>query len=152
MKDCWSRLPVASLNMHTRSFKEDADELETFDFEAATELRARAKQLYLRARDYGLRGLEVRHPAFKKMVRKDPLATVAKAAKPSDVLLLYWTAASWGAAISISKDDPDLVADQPIVEALIDRALRLDEKFASGSIHGFLINYEQARQGAPGDW
>ena len=38
------------------------------------------------------------------------------------------------------------------MEALIDRALYLDERFAGGSIHGFLINYEQARQGAIGDW
>ena len=65
--------------------------------------------------------------------------------------LLYWTAASWGAAISVSKDQPELVADQLIVEALIDRALELDEKFENGAIHSFLISYETSRQGATGD-
>jgi len=68
----------------------------------------------------------------------------------SDVPLLYWAAASWGAAISVSKDAPGLIADQPIVEALVDQALHLNEKFENGSIHGFLISYELARQ-VPGD-
>jgi hypothetical protein len=53
--------------------------------------------------------------------------------------------------VSLSKDDPDLIADQPLFEALIDRALALDETFDSGSIHAFLISYEPARQGAEGD-
>ncbi len=69
-----------------------------------------------------------------------------------DVPLLYWTAASWGAAISLSKDNPDLVADQGIVEALIDRALALDETFDHGAIHAFLIAYEPSRIGARGDF
>jgi hypothetical protein len=37
------------------------------------------------------------------------------------------------------------------MEVLIDRALELDESWGGGAIHGFLINYEMARQGAPGD-
>src|SRR5262245_21912455 len=125
----------------------DADEIEDHDFSAATALRARAKRLYLRARDYGLRGLDTKYQAFEKTVRGNPRLAVAKT-KASDVPLLYWTAVAWGAAISVSKDDPDLIAEQLVVEALIDRALELDEKFEAGSIHGFLINYEQARQGA----
>jgi len=71
-------------------------------------------------------------------------------AKSSDVPLLYWTAAAWGSAISVSKDNPDLVGDQLIVEALIDRAFALDPDFDSGAIHEFLISYELARQ-ASGD-
>jgi len=35
-----------------------------------------------------------------------------------------------------------------VVEALIDRALELDEKFDNGAIHSFLIAYEGSRQGA----
>ncbi|MFN3409866.1 MAG: TRAP transporter TatT component family protein, partial [Limisphaerales bacterium] len=38
--------------------QQDADELEDTDFTRAQELRARARRLYLRARDYGLRGLD----------------------------------------------------------------------------------------------
>ncbi len=126
--------------------QQDADELEEHDVAAAKALRARASRLYLRARNYGLHGLEVRHRGFEKFLRENPKAAVQRA-KVADVPLLYWTAASWGAAISLSKDKPELVADQPTVEALIDRALELDEKFDHGAIHGFLISYEMARPG-----
>ena len=131
--------------------QEEADEIQDKDLERAMALRIRARRLYLRARDYGIRGLEVSHPAFGNELRKDPRAAVL-AATQKDVPLLYWTAASWGAAISLSKDNPDLVADQGIVEALIDRALALDEKFDEGAIHSFLIAYEGSRNGAEGDF
>ncbi len=123
---------------------ESADELEEQDLDKAMALRARARRLYLRARDYGLRGLEVRYRDFGKAIRADPKAAVAHT-KVSDVPLLYWTAASWGLAISTSKNIPELVADQPQVEALIDRALALDEDYDFGSIHSFLITYEASR-------
>ena len=131
--------------------QEEADDLENRDLARATALRLRARRLYLRARDYGLRGLEVKHKDFGVLLRKDPQAAAGAATK-ADVPLLYWTAASWGAAISLSKDTPDLVADQLIVEALIDRVLALDEKFDNGAIHSFLITYEASRKGADGDF
>lgn len=129
---------------------QDADELEDSDLAAATRLRTRARKLYLRARGYGLRGLEARHPGFDQTLRKHPKAAV-KRAKADDVPLLFWTAAAWGSAIAVSKDDPALVSDQLIVEALLDRALELDEDFDRGAIHGVLISYEMARQGLQGD-
>jgi len=130
--------------------KEQADETEPENFALATEMRARARGLFLRARDYGVRGLETTHRDFGAALNKDPQMAV-KAAKKEDVPLLYWTAASWGLAITLSKNEPGLIVDQPIVEALIDRALELDETFDEGAIHSFLISYEPARQGAPGD-
>jgi len=130
---------------------QEADETAPVNLERATEMRARARNLLLRARDYGLRGLETRLRGFPAAVNADP-RQAAKAAAKQDVPLLYWTAASWGLAISISKNDMALVADQPAVEALIDRALELDESFDEGAIHSFLISYEASRQGAEGDW
>ena len=131
--------------------QQPADEMEQQDVERAKVMRLRARKLYLRARDYGIRGLEVKHPGFGMALRHDAKSAVRGATK-RDVPLLYWTAVSWGAAISVSKDNPDLVADQPIVEALIDRSLALDPEFDHGAIHGFLISYESARQGAEGDF
>src|SRR5881392_4376383 len=63
--------------------QQDADETEEKDLAAATELRTRARKLYLRARDYGLRGLEVRHRAFAKTLREKPKAAV-RVAKAAD--------------------------------------------------------------------
>lgn len=127
-----------------------ADEVEERDLAAASAGRARAKRLYLRARDYGLRGLEVRHPGFEKALRANP-ATAVRVTKKADVHLLYWTAASWAASISLSKDSPDAIADLPLAAALIDRALVLDEDFDHGAIHSFLIAFELARPGAGPD-
>jgi predicted anti-sigma-YlaC factor YlaD len=128
--------------------QQDADEQEDRDLQAAAALRARARGLYLRARGYGLRGLEIAHRDFQRSLTTDPAAAV-KVATREDVPLLYWTAASWGAAISVSKDDPALIADLPAVGALIQRALDLQEDYDHGALHEFLISYEAGRPDVP---
>jgi predicted anti-sigma-YlaC factor YlaD len=130
--------------------QEEADEVEPQDFAAAEAMRARARRLYLRAQGYGLRGLEVKHPGFGKALLANPKATVRTATKP-DVPLLYWTAAAWASAISLSKDNPELIGQIPAMEALMDQALELDESFGDGAIHTFMISYEMSRAGAAGD-
>jgi predicted anti-sigma-YlaC factor YlaD len=130
--------------------QQDADEMEYKDVKTASELKARARRLYLRARNYGLRGLEVRHHGFQKAFDGNPKTAVAMV-KRKDVPLLYWTAVSWAAAISVSKDNPELIGGLPQVEALIDRALELDEAFDYGAIHTFLITYEMGRPSGEGD-
>jgi len=130
--------------------QQEADEVEGENLANATALRERAKRLYLRARNYGLRGLETSHASLSAKLRVNPREAV-RVARKQDVPLLYWTAASWAAAISLSKDDPAMVGEIPQMEALMDRALELDESYDAGAIHSFLITYEMARQGAPGD-
>ena len=125
--------------------QQPAEEIESQDLAKYDYLRMRARHLYLRARKYGLRGLEVNHPGFESELRQDAKAVVRKTTV-KDVPLLYWTAASWGAAIGVSKDDPELVADQTIVEALIDRAFELQPDYDHGAIDEFLISYESVRQ------
>ncbi|MEI8243552.1 MAG: TRAP transporter TatT component family protein [bacterium] len=130
--------------------QQEADELEGDSLARATAMRARARRLYLRARNYGLRGLEASHDGFRAKLYAAPREAVRLAAR-QDVALLYWTAASWAAAISLAKDDPALIGEIPQMEALMDRALALDEGFDQGAIHTFLITYEMARSGATGD-
>jgi predicted anti-sigma-YlaC factor YlaD len=130
--------------------QQEAERREAQDLAAATELRGRAKRLYLRARGYALRGCETRHPGFQAALRKDAAAALRPCTR-ADVPLLYWAAASWGAAMTLSKDSPEFVADQPLVEALIDRAAALDPDFGEGAVHTFLVTYELARPSAKGD-
>jgi tetratricopeptide (TPR) repeat protein len=111
------------------------------NYDKSKELNLRAKNLYVRARDYGLRGLEARHDHFSKLLMADPKTAVAKANK-DDMDLLYWTGLSWMAAISIGKDDPELVSDVPQAEALIYRAYELNPDYNEGALHDFLITYE----------
>lgn len=128
-----------------------AEEIEGSDVGKSSAMRDRARNLYLRARDFGLRGLDAKHAGFSAMLRESPTQAV-RDAKLNDVPLLYWTAASWGAAIAISKDHPGIVADQLQVQALIDRAYELNPDYDHGAIDQFLISYESARQGVKGDF
>ncbi len=121
--------------------QEEADFAEDNDLARATELRQRAKRLYQRALNYGLRGLDVAHPGFLQAVRSNPDAALAPFRK-ADVPLLYWTAAAWGAAISLDKTDTELAADLPLVEELMHRARELDEGFGLGAIYDFYIAYD----------
>jgi predicted anti-sigma-YlaC factor YlaD len=130
--------------------QQEADEVEPTNFAAAEKMRARARRLYLRAQRYGVRGLEVNHPGFSKNLLANPKAAVRVATK-ADVPLLYWTAAALGSAISLSQNNPQMVGQIPVVEALIYRALELDESFDDGAIHTFLITFEMSRPGVPGD-
>ena len=125
-------------------------ELEEKDLEAAAAMRARAGRLYFRAQRYGLRGLEVNLQGFEKTLRANP-KSAARLLKAQDVPLLYWTASAWASAITLSKDQPEVVADLPIVETLIDRALELDESYEAGAIHTFLVSYEMSRPSGGAD-
>ena len=130
--------------------QEDADETEDKDLAAAEEMRGRARRLYLRARNYGLRGLDVRHKGFEKALRANAKKAVT-VTTVKDVPLLYWTAVSWAAAISLSKDRPDLIGEMPFVEAMMERALALDEAFDYGALQTYFITYEMSRSGGTGD-
>lgn len=129
---------------------QDADALESADFAGAEALRGRARRLYLRARDYGLRALEVRYPGVRTALSEQPRQAVARVRR-EDVPALYWTAAAWAAAITLGKDDPGLLSEIPRMEALIERALELDEAWGLGSLHEFFIAYEMSRTGVAGD-
>jgi predicted anti-sigma-YlaC factor YlaD len=128
----------------------EASEMEDTDLAASERTRIRAQRLYARARNYGLRGLELSHSGFEKALRADPPSAVRGLGK-SDVPFLYWTAASWGALMSISKDKPEVIADVPLVSVLLERALALDEAFDCGALHSFMVIFELIRQGVPGD-
>ena len=119
----------------------NAETIADEDYKKSKEQKLRAKKLYIRARDYGLRGLENRFKGITQSIRTNPKGAVAKA-KKEDVELLYWTGVSWMAAISIGKADPELVSDVPQAEALIYKAFELDSNYDKGTMYDFLITYE----------
>jgi predicted anti-sigma-YlaC factor YlaD len=142
---------ASGFTQYTYAFvQQEADELRPVDLERSRELQARAKRLYLRARDYGLRGLEAGHRGFQARLESDPARAVALL-KRKDVPLLYWTAASWVAAMAVDKTDSFLISDLPKVDALLQRALELDEDFDRGALQSLMITYETVRQGVEGD-
>ena len=127
----------------------EADFIEDSDLIRAISLRERALRLYRRALGYGIRGLGEVQPGFADLLESDPEKALAAFGK-KDVALLYWTAAAWGAAISLDKTNPALSADLPKVEALIRRALELNAEFGAGILYDFMIVYEGGRPAAGG--
>jgi len=107
--------------------------------------------LYLRARGYCFRGLDARFGAkTSAALIQDPQSVVARA-RAADVPLLYWTAASWGLAISLGIDQPELAVDLPNVRVLADRALALDEKWSKGAIHELFITLDSLPEALGGN-
>jgi predicted anti-sigma-YlaC factor YlaD len=126
--------------------QQEAEEIEERDVARAAELEERARRLYRRARDYGLRGLAHGREQFAASLYADPRRVLART-DAGDVPLLYWTAASWAALIALRKGDPESLAELPVVEAMLLRALELDESFDRGALHTLMVAYEAGRPG-----
>ena len=127
----------------------DAEAIESTDYEESERLKARARRLYLRGRDYCMRRVELKRPGLRAALAKDP-ATALGTVK-YDVDEIYWLGASWGSAIAVGVDQPDLVADFPVVRTLMEKALALDEDYADGAIHEVFITLDGMSPSMGGD-
>jgi predicted anti-sigma-YlaC factor YlaD len=127
----------------------DAEESEEVDLRLSQRLRKRAAKLYLRGRNYALAGLSLDYPDFERRLREDH-EQVLQTLSLKDVPLLYWAGAGWAGAISSDPSNMSLVADLSIVEAMMRRALALEEGYNYGAIHEFFIVYEGSRSEAMG--
>ena len=119
----------------------------------ARALRERARRLFLRARDHGLRALDEAYDGLGGRLReaRDPAAVLARADLDREAVpYLYWTASAWALAIASGKGDMGLVAQLPIPITLMERALALDEAWDEGAIHEFFLAYLAGRSAAEG--
>lgn len=117
----------------------DAEALPSIRSAEIQALRDRALKLYLRGRGYCFRAMNARFgEGTSDALLQNPEAVVVKA-KREDVALLYWTAASWGAAISLGLDRPDIAIDLPTIRVLADRAIALDDGWGNGTLHELFI-------------
>jgi predicted anti-sigma-YlaC factor YlaD len=114
----------------------DADALRYTDRPAAKALDDRTLKMYLRAHGYCARALEARFKGVTDALLRAPEGALVKARK-QDVELLYWSAASWGLAMSMEPDT--LAIDFPAVRALAERGLALDETWWNGALHELMI-------------
>ena len=121
----------------------DADILGEEQHEKSKALRDEALGNYVRARDLCLRAMDVRWKDISKQLYLKPESALKNVTlKKDDVPLLYWTAASWGAAISLGLDRPDLAADFPAVRALADAAMALDPDWSKGALYELMMSLD----------
>ncbi len=124
----------------------EAEKLEARDAKLAQKLRERAARMYLRAQRHAMTALTQRTPGFEQA-----LANPAPAAWPrladDEVGLAYWAAASWGGYISLSKDDPNVVADLPLAVRLAQIAWQKSPDHGDGALASLMGSLEAARPG-----
>lgn len=132
---------AGGFTMYSHAFLvQEADYVEEEDLQKARQMRAEGKKLFLRARDYGLHGLDVKHPGLPDSLEADTTHALDNTTK-ADIPLMYYTAAAWGSAISLNTDDYELILDLPKVKKLINRCLELDNTWGNGQLHEFMISF-----------
>ena len=124
----------------------DAEKLESQDAKAAQRMRERAARLYWRANQHAMRALEISLPGFKQALVKNDPQLLARL-RQDQVGLAYWAAASWGGFISLSKDDPDKVADLPLAVNLATLAWKKNPDFNRGGLTSLMGTFEASRPG-----
>ena len=140
------RLLMATCGQYTQYavgfIQVDAEAAQFDEFERSKYLSNRALKLATRGRGYCWRALELRFPGVSARLVADP-ATAVPQAKKDQVPLLYWSAASLGAAVSLGGlDRPDLLINWPVIRALAERALALDSTWSRGALHELMITVE----------
>jgi hypothetical protein len=94
----------------------------------------RARNLYIKAKEYGFRGLR-ENSTFKKYENAsydDFKAFAMKDFDKDDVPLIFWTAISLGLYINQSMDNPDAIAELSKVEVMMGRVKELEPTYFGG--------------------
>lgn len=112
------------------------------DLDRSDKLRHRARLLYLRARDLALKVMRNRDAGIDKALKDgaEALAAYLKNHYTSkdDVAPVFWAGMAWGAALNMSLDEPELIADMPVIRTLVERAMELDDLYYAGGAYIFL--------------
>ncbi|MEX8517349.1 MAG: TRAP transporter TatT component family protein [Leptothrix sp. (in: b-proteobacteria)] len=124
----------------------DAERIEAKDSKAAQLLRERAARLYQRAQRHAMAALERHTPGFTQALRSSNPANWPQLDK-TQIGLAYWAAAAWGGQISLSKDDPDIVADLPLAIRLAKLAWEKMPDYGEGALASLMGSFEAARPG-----
>jgi hypothetical protein len=120
------RLGSEGYSSYALAFLEDTD-------------RARARDFYLRGRDYGFRILRQDAEWARALDGTlDDLKTLLARRDASDVPAVFWTAFGWGSAIYLSLTSPDAIADLPKTEAMMEFVARHDSAYYYAGAHLFL--------------
>ena len=110
------------------------------EYEQQARMLERAKKLYLRARGYLFRAMDLRHPGFTEAMDHNREDEVLAAMSEEDVPYLFWTGASWLGAFSTNPYDMEFLLNIAKPLAIMNRALELDESFGDGMIHDTFIS------------
>lgn len=124
----------------------EADKLQSKDAKAAQLMKVRAARLYARAHRHAMLALETSTPGFAKALSQAGLGATLRLTN-AQVGAAYWAAAAWGGMISLSKDDPDAVADLPLAMKLAKLAWDTKPDHGLGSLSSLMGSFEASSPG-----
>ena len=120
------RLASEGYSSYALAFLEDSDVV-------------RAREFYLRGRDYGLRILR-QDPEIARALDGSPdeLRSVLARRSKDEVPAAFWTAFGWASCITLSLNDPDIIAGLPTAQVLMEFVAGTDSSFYYGGAELFL--------------
>jgi len=101
----------------------------------------RAKNLFIRGRDYVLRGMEINHRGFRDLLNRNKSDSAMALMSAKDTSYLYWAAASWMGAVSADKFNLGLIMTISRSVAMMKRVIELCDGYGDGAAHEFFISY-----------
>ncbi len=98
----------------------------------------RAKNIYLRARDYALRVLR-KDSDWQKVMSQSPdeLKDLLETYGEDKVPALFWSGFAWAGYINLALDDPSALLALPKVEAIMNRVEALQPEYFHGAVYLF---------------
>jgi predicted anti-sigma-YlaC factor YlaD len=118
-----------------------SDELPSSRADEQRAMRDRAKRLFLRARAYVLRGLEIRRPGFNAAFEQGKVEAALELTKPEDADYLYWAGAAWMAAFGADPFDFAQIVTLPRAVALLKQVDAWDGAYGAGAVHEIFITF-----------
>lgn len=111
--------------------------------ELSDRLRHRARLMYLRAHQLALGAMRVRDAGIDAALKQPVEGALARYLADhykdkDDVGPLFWAGMALGAAINMSLDQPDMIAQLPNAKALVTRGKALDDSYFNGGVYVFL--------------
>lgn len=113
--------------------EDDLMRVDPMDLDEEERLQRRARWMYLRARYFAFRLMNLRHDGFAE-AREAGLEPFKRYLQeefdePEDAVVLFWCGYTWAAAINVSRSDFELVADLGFAQALVERQVELDPEY-----------------------
>ena len=109
---------------------------------AESEDKKWANALYLRGKRFGLQALKL-NDDFAAEIKKEKInwKVAVSHLDEEELSPLFWTAINVGMYVNGNKRDPQALFDLPIVLAMMDRVIEIDESFFYGGAHLFYGAY-----------
>ncbi len=118
-----------------------ADTLPDSRIDEQTGQLKRAKNLYLRAKGYLLKGLETRHSGFRALLDSNKTSDALALTTAADSSLLYWSAMAWSGAFVTNKFDFSMAVNMNKPLAFMQKLLETNPSYGEGGVHEFFISY-----------